>query len=359
MINDRKPEKTQPEETGERGSKNPRNRKSPEETADIEDFRLMIVDCESWRCSGPRETGKSREERNMKMTTTDKNVKLPKQVQKMMEGGDGKPSLEAPVAEAPVAEAPAGVLDIPAVKPEVKPGEEAPKVPETVRTPNYEQMYNTLKGKYDAEVPALLTQNRLLREELDNRPATAVQPGSDLSAALSEEELEELGPEGVSATAKMIQQAREESAAELQMLRRQAFIGTLTGLCPKVAVVNEDPAFHAWLNEPIPMTGQTRFAVLRAANEAMDAVRCAEVFNAYLAEAGDGVLKHDLSALAVPRPVTGGEGKPAEKPVYTESQVRAFYEDLTKGHYRNNSEKAVQMEADINAAAAEGRIIKG
>jgi hypothetical protein len=293
--------------------------------------------------------------------TTDKNVKLPKQVMKMMGAGVEAP-VEAPVVENP----PAAALDIGAEQPP-EPAIVAPKVPPIAGNPNWEAMYHTLKGKYDAEVPALMAQNRELRAELEKtQTAPPVKRIDDLSQVLSEEEREELGEEVVGGTAKMIQQVRAESAQELNQLRdqlqssdRQAFIGTLTGLCPTVAKVNQDPAFHAWLNETIPLTGQTKFALLRAAERQLDAVRCAEIFNAYVDEINGRVPKHDLNELAVPRPVTGGEGRPVEKPVYTESQVRAFYEDMTKGRFRNNPEKAVRMDQEITAAAAEGRIVKG
>lgn len=280
--------------------------------------------------------------------STSRDVKLPKQVVAMLNAGAPAPAGD--VVAAGAAGADAG---------EVKPVQVQPKVVQIGQPHNFEQMYQTLKGKYDAEVPALMAQNRELRAELEQLKAQPpVNRVADLTHVLTDEEREELGEEVLNPTAKMIEQVRAESAQELHKLRKEVFLAELSRRCPQVGELNFDPAFHAWLNEVVPLTGQTRFTVLREAEKQMDAVRCADVFNAFLAEKS-GVPARRLSDLAVPRPAAGGTGKPVERPVYTESQVKAFYEDLSKGKFRRNPEEAIRLADEIKAADAEGRIVKG
>ena len=44
------------------------------------------------------------------------------------------------------------------------------------------------------------------------------------------------------------------------------------------------------------------------------------------------------------------------KPVITQAQIKAFYDDVARGLYRGRQQEAQQIEAKINAAIAEGRV---
>ena len=44
------------------------------------------------------------------------------------------------------------------------------------------------------------------------------------------------------------------------------------------------------------------------------------------------------------------------KPVITQAQIKAFYDDVAKGLYRGRPQEMQQIEAKINAAIAEGRV---
>lgn len=306
-------------------------------------------------------------------TVEDKNVKIPKQVADAAAGE--QPVVEAPVVEAPEVAAPA-VADV-AVKPVVE-----VVAPVAAAVPlNYEQdavlpkerlsleqigaiepqrlvaMYSTLQGKYHAEVPALMIQNKALQHELDQAgtvPAAAtVKP---LHEVLTQEEREELGDEAVEATAKMVGQVREEYAGELQKIRTQAFGDSVRVLCPRAAELNTDPAFHAWLQGDVPLSGNTRFELLRAAHSTLNAARVVDIFAAYIAEVEGVVPEHELKEIVVPAAIGAPEAV-AEARVWRESDVSAFYANAVKG--RVTPEEFIQTEAEINAALASGSIIEG
>lgn len=328
---------------------------------------------------GPGETGKAQEERG---NMDDKNVKIPKQVLAMAESGT--PPEAKPVAQAPDVKAPA----VEVLKPAEEPVESAympTKTAQPEAEPNYEQahaglpqgklsfeqikaiaherlaaMYSTLRGKYDSEVPAMQRRLREVETELEARPMAA-QPGTprNLMDAIPEEQRADADPDTLAVVEQMITAAQQGAAEELAKLKRQNFLLHVGKLCPEVEQINHNPEFIAWLEQPAPFTGTTRRALLEAANRGLDAERVAEIFNAWKLEKGIHVSKPEPKDVAVPAPVRAGAGAEAEKPVYTTTQVAEFYNNVAKGRYRNNPEEFAALEAEVNAAVAEGRVIEG
>ncbi len=307
----------------------------------------------------------------------DPNVKIPKQVEEMAAGEEPvAEAVEAPVAEAPAAETPVEETPIAAVEtPVAEAPPMEPPAPVEAGVPKekltLEQilaiephklvaMYSTLHGKYLAEVPALTTRCETLQLKLDAAQTAPPAAQVPLNEVLNDEEKEELGPEIEAAVVKLVQSARVDAGPELQELRWQNFLNGLTQVCPTWNDIDTTAAFVAWMGETVPMVGKTRFELFDEAKAALDAPRCAEFYNTYLASIGEHVPAPTPADLAVPEPIAApGAGIPAPQKGWKESEVKAFYDDVSKGRYRNSPKEAVRIEAEIDAAVAEGRIIKG
>lgn len=284
----------------------------------------------------------------------DANVKLPKQVEAMEQGA----APESNAAEEPAGKAPA--LD--AAAPASEPPREPPSPPPQAATQpehDWQAAYKTLKGKYDAEVPALQRRIKELETVVDaqqNKPADI----KNLRDVLTEEQREELDPDQIDATERMVAMAREQASAELRQVHLETFKMRLDALAPSWRQSNNNPEFLAWLDQPAPMTGRTRWELFSEARDRFDGETCAEFFNAWMAESAGNDPEERLQQVSVPAPVQAGSGAaPSEKKVWKESEVAEFYSDLSKGRYGSNPELAQQIDQDINAAAAEGRITKG
>jgi hypothetical protein len=137
--------------------------------------------------------------------------------------------------------------------------------------------------------------------------------------------------------------------------------------------LNEDPEFVAWLNETDPLTGGHRHAMLLAAWEVNDAPRVAAFFTTFLREqaavsANEPRVTNgqppapvtNLGAFAAPgRAKANGvtqQGSDPAKPNITRKYISSFYTDVAAGKYRSNPARQAQIERDIHAAGAEGRI---
>jgi hypothetical protein len=139
----------------------------------------------------------------------------------------------------------------------------------------------------------------------------------------------------------------------------QQFYAALEGLVPDWQEINKDQRWLNWLAEVDPVYGADRQAALDQAHQAMDAKRVASVFNAFKA-AQPAKAKASLADQVAPS-ATYAQA-PAQAPgqtkqLFAEKFVAKFYQDLTKGVYAKNPAEAARIEAEINQAAAEGRIV--
>lgn len=136
----------------------------------------------------------------------------------------------------------------------------------------------------------------------------------------------------------------------------QQFYATLTKLVPDWEQTNKDPRWLAWLADNDPVYGAPRQAALEHAYQIKDAQRVANVFNAFAA-AHPVRPKGSLADQVAPNGAATPAPTPAQaKPILTSKFVEKFYNELAKGRYAGREKEAAQIEAEINQAAAEGRI---
>lgn len=205
---------------------------------------------------------------------------------------------------------------------EVKKVEEKQVVPEDSK---WESRYNVLKGKYDAEVPRLhkqlesqeniisqLTQqNQTLADRISSVEArTQPQPKQPLAEIkrLNPDDFSYIGDEmtelvtGYNALAAALEDrprgtnadpmltSRLESLAQkvefltgkTQEHEADSFINKIAKEVPDWETINTDPAFVAWLGEPVPYTDKIRHDFLSEAEKAGDAGKCIDFFKDFI-----------------------------------------------------------------------------
>lgn len=281
----------------------------------------------------------------------DKKVRVPKQVVAMAAAAGAAETPAPPAAVVAPTKEIAGQPAIAVEKPAVEtPADQAGKH-------DFEQLYKTLKGKYDAEVPVLSRRvTELTRDVADLQQQI---DAAKESAVLTDEERDGLGEEILGPMEKMIAQVRLEAAQSMAPVLKELFFSRLDAICLQWRKLNEDPAFLAWLSGDAPLTGMKRHQLFDEASQKLDATVCGQFFNAYLAENNLIPAAPVPGDISVPPPVLAGAG--AEKPQrkFKESEVQAFYADAVKGRYRSNPAEYARIDAEISAAVKEGRIIKG
>lgn len=306
-----------------------------------------------------------------------------------------------------------GAANVPA-EPDKQPDAEPPKVVEPVgqepaKQPDpapvdWEQRYKTLQGKYDTEVPTLQSNVQGLRQVLammeQNKPV-AKEPVQEApkptTVEISDEDVREYGPELI---ARARQWARAEIEPELNHVRsematirdkfstveeKQAAAQERSGRSASMSYldsdaevgkiwrqVNADHKFIKWLNQPDEFSGQPRLPVLQAVFGQGDGPRSKAIFVRYLREHTDTQVptpaadhtsrepvKPTLEDFAAPgRNMTPATppGAPADKRIWTQTDIRSFYRDVGRGVFATDEARKQRIEQDIINAATEGRV---
>ncbi len=311
-------------------------------------------------------------------------MSLPNQVQAALDAADA--TLAA--ANADSGEQQVGDVFAEAAPPELTPT--PPPAPEVAALPQpvvrdepWEQRFNVLRGKYDAEVPILHRRVHALEAELQAAQARAEAamraPEPTVAPVVDQKDVEAFGEDLVGmvdrvAKTSMSQTAKELAAKTAAMEARiaemteqlkgtstqlaataeQAFFSDLTKMVPNWAQVNKDAGFLAWLAEADPIYGVPRQQALVAAQRRLDTDRVAAVFNAYTGGSALAPRKDPLDSMVSPKGASTVAPAAAEKPVFTQAQVSKFYDDGRRGVY--SAAEYSRIESLINAALSEGRI---
>jgi hypothetical protein len=298
---------------------------------------------------------------------------------------DDPPADPAPIETPPFRQVPATVADDP-----------PPPAPAPATT-DWEQRYNTLKGKYDTEVPTLrnrLTQLEGLMATLSRAPPPAppepVYTPPPL-AQIPKEDVDEWGQP-------LIERVQDWSfrRTEPELRRMQREIDELKGVAggareglnkrsveavldremPGWQAVNTSQAWIDWLQETDWLSGNKRYDMVNDAYLRGDAQRTLAFFRAFNEEqtavlpapgthhsqtVDPPAATVPLETLATPgRAPMGSQasgGAPAKR-TWTGAQITAFYDRVNRGMYRGRDAEKARIEADLFEAQAEGRIIR-
>jgi hypothetical protein len=279
---------------------------------------------------------------------------------------EGNPAPEQPqqTAEAaPAAEAP--------------PAEQAVQQPPAPQPDSWEHKYRVLSNKYSAEVPRYAQEVRELKEKLREAEAKqAAAPAMNVPADLTPDKIvEQYGEDFANAVASVAARMAEERIGKFRdefapkvdtavnhaaVTGRQAFMQQLTNAVPDWATIDQEDGFTAYLDEVDEMTGRTRREFFAEADRNNDAMRIVKFFTNYRERsAPKTALKQQVASNAVeyalsPSSVRTNE-VPAGKKVWSQPEIRKFYNDARRGTY--SPEEFKRIESDIFAAQVEGRLL--
>ena len=244
-----------------------------------------------------------------------------------------------------------------------------------------------------------------LMVQLRQTPAPAAAPAAppaDTSTEVPDTDIAEYGAELVAASRRWagaqlgpeIAQLRaqvarlEATGQQVQQVTAQSQVtGYLDRTVDRWQAIDNDPAFFSWLAQTDPFTGTVRHAMLKQAYAAGDGPRTAAFFQAFLVDraattppitehtvapaagqtpqtpqpapttrdAGAGSVSLDsLTAPGRGRPASSGA--PADKKIWSQADIQAFYSDGAKGRFAGREAEKNALEADIFAAGREGRL---
>lgn len=146
---------------------------------------------------------------------------------------------------------------------------------------------------------------------------------------------------------------------------------------PDWEVTNHDQEFVRWLGMVDPFSGRVRKDLLDEAHRNNEASRVLNIIKGYRSERaavnpagnlqpsagnGNGVDRSpppqfELQSLAAPgRAKSGQPPVPPDQPYYTHNDINRFYTDVTRGVYKGRDADKAAVEAQLFAAAREGRI---
>lgn len=233
-----------------------------------------------------------------------------------------------------------------------------------------EHKYRVLQGMYEADVRRMRETVEALRGEikaLREAPAAAPAPAAQLDPKDVEafgEDMMDMVRRYITAAVAAVEQrllALESSVGDVTkdtaQTKEAQFYALLTQLVPDWRAVNASEGWLQWLGVEDSVYGVARQAALDAAFKRLDAPQVAKIFKAYVASippkpetpTTDDQITPSTAGNAAPTPQ-------APKPILSERAITAFYNDKARGVYAGREAEAQALEAQIDAAVAEGRV---
>jgi hypothetical protein len=313
------------------------------------------------------------------------------EIEKQLYGDQQPTDPDVPVAEVVTPEAKQSAEPIKQPEPETV--EEAPEKQEKDDAKVWQQKYKTLQGMYDAEVPRLHAQLKTMQAEFDTLKSNVEKAGNEAEESkkvakkaasrnlVTDEDRQEFGEEMIAFQRKV---AREETAelsdkleavaaqnSELndqlvrqgETVRESSFEQRLTSLVPDFAQLNIDPVWIKWLGEIDPMLRGPRSSAAQRAFTEGDAEGVAHYVNLFReSQQGAEPAKKDnsleLESQIQPLKVASTtQSRSSQKgKLYTDNDIRGMFAKVMQLNNSNRTDDAQKLEAEIDAAYAQGRV---
>jgi len=247
--------------------------------------------------------------------------------------------------------------------------------------------YDVLKGKYDAEVPGMAGQLRETRELIQSlrseveslkKPEPKPEPKPMFNPQdPNVEYLKREYPELWEAQEKVMGKFAEDTSRQITELQAQLeterrtnvedkktrFYTDLDGGVKNWRVINGSQEFNDWLDQTEPFTGFLRRDILADAYNKLNIERVKSFYTTFLAAQAPPVSSEGGGKKTVTEDIgmetaTAGAKKPVDqtKPKiiksFKASEVKDFYESLSRHTYRGTKEEAEKIEKEINMAIA-------
>jgi hypothetical protein len=154
-----------------------------------------------------------------------------------------------------------------------------------------------------------------------------------------------------------------------QLTAGQQFDKDLLEAVPDWQEVDASPAWLTWLGDLDAFTGIPRQHLLTDAHQNLDVKRVAAIFKAYKASITPAAApvaeptappasttKSELERQVAPSKASANATptQPTQS-IWTDASIQAFYRDQALGKFKGREAEMNQIEADLNAAIAEGR----
>lgn len=324
---------------------------------------------------------------------------------------------EAEAARAAEAQA-AAEAAVAVPKPKKKPAKSAATPdPEPVKTPDpalapvtpevseesWHHRYLSMKGRWEASqqnvgsLQEQLTQmgDELMRAQSMIQGRSQPQPQQQQRVAptklITPEDEQAFGTELIDLARRAAQEAlgpevddlKRQNTQLTQQVTRDAQVRVTQLLdreIPNWRDINNDPRFFNWLRLRDVYSGQVRKQMLDAAYRAANAPQVKAFFDGFIRDEAvtgneDLVPQHEqtparpaapqrqaavaLDTLAAPgraKPASGDTPGPADKPIFTRTQIKRFYDDVRAQRYAGRETEKVAMERQIFSAQNEGRV---
>jgi len=253
----------------------------------------------------------------------------------------------------------------------------------------WERKFKSLQGTFNKEVPALRAQVKDLTARLEQTAAqieaSKAKPEPIAQKPVADpKDVENFGEDLVDMVhrttesvfsrvaqrvdtefAKIVERIlalEQQVAGTVQTVAVSAedrFFELLARSVPDWETTNTSQDFLDWLEEIDPVYGLARKAALTHARQNLDAQRAISIFTAFAgvkpsqppvqANRVDRQVSPRASAASAPPTLTA-------KPVIAQAEFVRFYDDVRRGKYRGAEAEAARIEAELNAAMAEGRV---
>lgn len=320
---------------------------------------------------------------------------LPKNVQRQLAEAEAlQQGLQEQAANAPQNV----VLDVSALAaaaPAPAPAPAAPSIPAPAPTPapasaeDWQQRFKTLQGMYNADAAKFATQLKVYQAQLSTMgeqiqalteaakakpaepakvdPRDASQFGEDLVEMVNryatrafEQMRAEFGQyaQSLDGRVKELEARVTGVSGQTAETLKQIFYADLTKSVPEWRQINQMPQWLEWLGEEDELYGMTRQDALDDAHGKLDAKRVTAIFNRFKTD----VLVRQPNLETQMAPPSGASASPAPAQATAPQMISAqvinqLYLDFAKGKYKGREDEFARLEAEINMAIAQGRVV--
>jgi hypothetical protein len=307
------------------------------------------------------------------------------EIQKEVYGNTG----EKPPTPTPTPEEKAAAEKAEAEKKAAEEKATAEKPPATEAEKEHErlkQSYTVLQGKYDAEVPRLHAMVEALNEKIKafetkppEKPLETVKPA--LSEEVRAKMVKEYGEDYLKDHEDLITSVAQgvlaplmekfektvaplqESITEIKKTNtkgvRATFESGLTDKVPEWEQLRDMPEFLKFLEQPDPLSGEPIGVKAKQADKANNLQVVVNIYNMFKESLGEkGKKIPDLKKILQPSTTHKPPKEKQEEPIITQTFIAQFYESVKKGAYRGKEAEAAAIEARINKATAEEKVVR-
>lgn len=253
----------------------------------------------------------------------------------------------------------------------------------------WQRRFETLQGKYNAEVRQVAQENQQLQDKLQQTDSNAAelreqlqqlraQQPTNVTEHFTQAQIDEFGEDTLalmhrhaeSVADQRVQEAVQQMQGQVQEVQQtqqqnaaDRFLSDVAQAVPDWQQINDDPAFHQWLEAAVTVTtpqGQkqmSRQQLLSQYEQAGNARDVIALFQAFK-ETQSGEQQVQAESEAPPKATGSGRVEPSDSgpAPWTRDQITEFYRHKNRDMKRD-PEGTQAREAELDRAVAAGRVV--